>query len=72
VEPWVQRLTEDVLGGPPVEVGKRYQHPEDGLIQIISGQFWGEHGLSNFWSWRVVETGHTHNGYADNWPEVTS
>jgi len=70
VEPWVVKLTEDVIGGPPVEIGKRYQHPEDGPIEITSGQYWGTHGLSNFWRWTVLETGEQKHGYAGQWPEV--
>lgn len=71
VEPWVKGMVEDVLGEPPVQVGKTYQHPEDGLITITSGQYWGRHGLSNFWYWTVLETGETHHGYANRWPEAS-
>lgn len=71
VADWVRQMTEDVIGGSPVEVGKRYVHPEDGVITITSGQYWGTHGLSNFWYWKVEETGATHNGYAGDWPEAT-
>jgi len=69
VDPWVQQLTEAVLGGSPVEIGKRYQHPQDGLIEITSGQYWGEYGISNFWTWKVIETGETKSGYAGPWEE---
>lgn len=72
VAPWVKALTEEVLGGPPVAVGKRYQHPTDGEIEITDGQYWGERGLSNFWYWRVLATGETHHGYGGKWPEVVS
>ena len=72
VENWVKRLTEDVIGGSPVEVGHRYLHPEQGVIEIESGQYWGTHGLSNFWTWHIVETGEQKCGYADTWPEVAS
>jgi hypothetical protein len=70
VEPWVTALVEDVLGGPPVQIGKTYRHPDDGLITITGGSYWGNHGLSNFWYWTVLETGETHHGYGDQWPEV--
>lgn len=71
VEKWVRDLVESVAGGAPVEIGKFYQHPEDGLIQITGGQYWGQHGVSNFWRWTVVATGEKKNGYADRWPEVS-
>lgn len=67
VEKWVK----DIVGESPVRVGGRYRHPVDGAIEIMSGRFWGEHGVSNFWYWRVEATGETHSGYADNWPEIT-
>lgn len=72
VEQWVKDLTESVMGGSPVQIGHRYQHPQDGLIEITSGQYWGTHGLSNFWYWRVIETGEMHHGYAGDWPEVAA
>jgi hypothetical protein len=69
VEQWVKDLTEEVMGGPPVEIGKRYMHPEDGLIEVTSGQYWGDYGLSNFWYWTVIATGETKHGYAAPWPQ---
>jgi hypothetical protein len=70
VAPWVRQLTEEVIGGSPLEIGKRYIHPEDGLIEIVGGQYWGTNGLSNHWRWRVIATGETHHGYGDStWPK---
>ena len=48
--------------------GTRLEHPDDGLVEITSGQYWGTHGLSNSWSWRkVMPDGTLHkeekNGY---------
>jgi len=39
--------------------GDRVRLAEDGrLVQIVSGSYWGAHGLSNFWHWRpVLENG---------------
>lgn len=68
--PWAQQMTEDIVGGPPVQIGKRYAHPVDGLIEITSGQYWGTHGLSNFWHWTILATGKESHGYGDRWPEV--
>lgn len=70
VADWVRQMTEEVIGGSPVQIGKRYVHPSDGVIEITSGQYWGSHGLSNHWYWTVVETGESKNGYAGNWPEA--
>lgn len=70
--PWpgfnAQSFTEEILGGPTVAIGKRYIHPEDGEIEIISGQWWGTHGLSNFWDWKVLATGEVKHGYGGKWP----
>jgi hypothetical protein len=64
---WVRELTESVIGESPFEIGKRYWHPTDGLIEIVSGQYWGTHGLSNHWRWRVVSNGEIHAGYGGEW-----
>lgn len=71
VEQWVKDITESVIGGPPVQIGKRYMHPHDGVVEITSGQYWGLHGLSNHWYWTILDTGQSCHGYAGNWPEVT-
>jgi hypothetical protein len=63
---WVK----DIVGPSPLEKGKRYMHPEDGLIEVTGGSYWGNHGLSNFWYWRIIETGEIRSGYGDDWPEV--
>ena len=67
---WVRDLTEGVIGGSPLQVGKRYQHPQDGLIEVTSGQYWGARGLSNHWRWIVVATGESRFGYGEHWPEA--
>lgn len=65
-----QAFTESILGPSPVEIGKRYMHPRDGLIEITSGQYWGTHGLSNHWHWTIVETGEAGHGYGGDWEEI--
>lgn len=70
VRGWVKDLTEGVLGGPPVQIGKYYEHPEDGEILITGGQYWGRDGLSNFWYWEVCATGEKHHGYGREWPRI--
>jgi hypothetical protein len=55
VQPWVKKLTEDVLGKSQMAVGKVMRHPDGRTVKIVDGQFWGEHGVSNFWYWREVK-----------------
>lgn len=59
-------------GTAPVQVGKCYEHPEDGPIKVFTGTYldatYGR--VSNWWSWRVLATGETKSGYAGPWPEL--
>jgi hypothetical protein len=48
-----REITEETMG-PPLKVGETVRHPDGRLVQIVDGQFWGEDGLSNFWTWREV------------------
>ena len=70
VAPWVRQLTEEAIGGSALRVGGRYLHPEDGEIEVTDGQYWGTHGVSNFWHWTVVATGEKKHGYGGRWPEA--
>lgn len=54
VRSWVKELVEDCLGGAPFAVGDTVKHPSGRAVKIVEGQYWGERGLSNFWSWREV------------------
>lgn len=47
-------ITEEVLGGTPFAIGDIVVHPSGRNVKIVSGQYWGTHGLSNFWYWREV------------------
>lgn len=38
-----------------MEVGKIIPHPDGRMVKIMSGQYWGQHGVSNFWTWREVK-----------------
>lgn len=53
----VRRLTESVIGGPPFKIGDTVSHPDGRTVRITNGQYWGTHGLSNFWYWREVLPG---------------
>lgn len=54
VAPWVRDMTESILGGTPFKIGDRVEHPDGRTVEITDGQYWGTHGLSNFWYWREV------------------
>jgi len=51
---WVKNLTEKCVGRSSLKVGAIVMHPDGYKVKIISGQFWGEYGLSNTWTWRRV------------------
>lgn len=75
VQPWVRKMTEEVIGGPPFAIGDRVRHPSGRLVEITSGQYWGTYGLSNFWYWREVKPdgslGEREHGYGWN-PEKSA
>ena len=60
-------ITEAVIGGSPFEVGDIVERPNGRLVKIVDGQYWGTHGLSNFWYWRRVKAdgtlGRLEHGY---------
>jgi hypothetical protein len=62
-----RQITEEVLGPAPFAIGDRVRHPDGHLVQITDGQWWGEHGLSNYWYWQEVlengELGRADSGY---------
>jgi hypothetical protein len=65
-----RRVTEEVMGPPPFAIGDCVHRPDGRLVKIIGGQWWGTHGLSNFWDWREVlpngELGEPECGYGWN------
>lgn len=54
VLPWVVELVENRMGPSPFAVGDTVQHPSGRTVKITDGQYWGEHGISNFWYWREL------------------
>lgn len=54
VAPWVKDLVEGAIGPSPLHIGQRIKHESGCTVQIMDGQFWGTHGLSNFWYWQEV------------------
>jgi|GEM_PF-2462451 len=55
VNPNIVALTESVVGGAPFKIGDVVKHPTGKMVKIISGQYWGKYGISNFWYWREVK-----------------
>lgn len=53
VDPWIKSIVEDVMPCN-LAIGAIVTHPDGRTVQIISGQFWGTYGISNFWRWREV------------------
>ena len=49
-----RQVTEEVLGPAPFAIGDRVPHPDGRLVEITGGQWWGTHGLSNYWYWKPV------------------
>lgn len=48
-------FVESIIGGPPFEIGDYVMDPKgEKLVQIVGGQYWGTHGLSNAWTWKTV------------------
>lgn len=54
VDQWVKDLCENTFGKSSMKVGKIIQHPDGYKVKVIDGQYWGTHGLSNFWYWQRV------------------
>lgn len=59
VADWVKELTESIVGGTPFDIGELVTLPDGRQIKIVAGQFWGEDGVSNHWSWQEVLPGGT-------------
>ena len=53
VQEWVKDLVEGVMGKPP-KIGQKIKVEGRPAI-ITSGQYWGEHGLSNWWTWKFTD-----------------
>ncbi len=69
---WATRLVDDILPPITLEIGKRYVHPDDGVIEVTSGCYRhpASGRISNFWYWTLVGSGEEKHGYGGYWPEV--
>jgi hypothetical protein len=54
IEQWVKDLVEESLGPSHMKIGEIIKHPDGGSVKVLGGQYWGERGLSNFWTWQEV------------------
>lgn len=43
-------------------------HSQDGLINLVAGQYLAGGRVSNHWYWIVLKTGEMKNGYGGEWP----
>jgi hypothetical protein len=62
VQQWVKDLVESAkidVGTPAstLKPGDIVTHPDGRKVKIISGQYWGTHGLSNFFNWKPLLPG---------------
>lgn len=55
VAQFVKDIVHEAVGPAPFRIGDVVRHPEDGMVRIVGGQYWGSRGLSNFWSWEPVD-----------------
>ena len=68
---WVRDLVEtaelETGRNNKLKIGKTVRYTDGRLVKIISGRYWGQYGISNFWSWQevkadgslgVIENGH--------------
>lgn len=55
VNPLVKEMVEE-LAGPCAQwqIGMDVRHPSGRTVRLTGGQYWGRHGVSNFWYWREV------------------
>lgn len=55
VPQWVQDFVARYEGSSAHwKPGMRVKHPNGYEVEIVEGQYWGTHGLSNFWSWLPI------------------
>ena len=54
MEAWVKEIVESSIDGHPLRIGEIVKHPDGRTVKITGGQFYGKHGVSNFWYWHEV------------------
>ena len=64
VASWVRGIVDNEMPPEP-HVGDVVTLTDGRSVKLLSGQRWGEDGLSNWWEWRVVATGKREGGYLD-------
>ena len=59
----IRQMIEDSSSSSTWEPGTITTHPDGYKVEIIDGQFYGTYGLSNFWTWKRLDTGVEEDGY---------
>lgn len=69
---WAVQLCDEILPPISLQIGERYIHPDDGVIEITGGCYRDAsfNRVSNFWNWTIVETGEQKCGYGAQWPKA--
>ena len=49
-----EKFTSSVIPPSKRKVGGDFIHKDGRTVRIVGGQYWGTHGLSNFWDWREI------------------
>jgi hypothetical protein len=65
----IKEFVDGILPPHGFSIGDRVQHTSGRTVEVVDGQYWGKHGISNFWSWREVLSdgtlGEQESGYGD-------
>jgi hypothetical protein len=51
----LRELAKEAMGPTKLKINSIVRHPTDGIVKIVDGQYWGEHGISNFWYWQEIK-----------------
>lgn len=52
-----RQIATEVLGPAPFAIGDTVRALDGRMVRITAGQYWGQHGLSNHWTWQEVLPG---------------
>jgi hypothetical protein len=63
---WVKNLVEECSTWIP-EIGEIVIWRGKDRAKLVSGSYWGEFGISNFWTAEILETGKKVSGYCNDY-----